>query len=255
MLILWALPSTYEVVQQTILANVKDYKTLTSDDMQSRLLSKELCQGTTIGVNAIQKTASTNTCNWCRGTRHWERDCRRKQQGLSREEAQSERKKSNKLKGKGKQKDEKKDSPLVNVVIQEISTYPLSSNIHVNQVSNNDTMIFYTGHETKWMLDSGCSDHITHETSDFSEYHHLTNLEFIQADGITWIPYLRKGTITATTHINSSDKTILLHDVIHCPDLGGQFLSIWKVGGKGIETIFAGNKATLSQKGNKCAKG
>ena len=53
MLILRALPSTYEVVQQTILANVKDYKTLTSDDIRSRLLSEELRQGTTVGVNAI----------------------------------------------------------------------------------------------------------------------------------------------------------------------------------------------------------
>ena len=33
MLILKALPSTYEVTQQTILANVKDYKELTSADI------------------------------------------------------------------------------------------------------------------------------------------------------------------------------------------------------------------------------
>ena len=82
MLILRALPSTYEVVQQTILANVKDYKTLTSHDIRSRLLSEELRQGTTVGVNAIRpgkRAVSTDSCNWCGGTGHWERDCRRKQ--------------------------------------------------------------------------------------------------------------------------------------------------------------------------------
>lgn len=131
------------------------------------------------------------------------------------------------MKGKGKQKEEKKDSPSVNAVIQEIPTDPPSNNVHVNQVSNNDSIIFYTGRETRWMLDSGCSDHITHEASDFTEYHHLTSPEFIRlADGTTRIPYLGKGTITATTYVNGSDKTILLHDVIHCPDLGGRFLSI-----------------------------
>ena len=102
-----------------------------------------------------------------------------------------------------------------------------SNNVHVNQVSNNDSIIFYTGRKTRWMLDSGCSDHITHEASDFTEYHRLTSPEFIRlADSTTRIPYLGKGTITATTYVNGSDKTISLHDVIHCPDLGGQFLSI-----------------------------
>ena len=41
MLILCAIPTTYEVVQQTILVNVKDYKTLTSSDIRSQLLSEE----------------------------------------------------------------------------------------------------------------------------------------------------------------------------------------------------------------------
>ena len=38
-LILCALPATYEIVQQMILANVSDYKTLKSANMRSRLLS------------------------------------------------------------------------------------------------------------------------------------------------------------------------------------------------------------------------
>ena len=54
MLILCTLPSAYEVVQQTILANVRDYKTLTSADIRAQLLSEELPQGTAIGVNAIR---------------------------------------------------------------------------------------------------------------------------------------------------------------------------------------------------------
>ena len=171
MLVLRALPSNYEVVQQTILANVRDYKTLTSANMRSRLLSEELRQGTTTGVNAIRpgkKAASTDSCNWCGGTGHWERDCKRKQRGLSREEAQSERKKGNK--GKGKQKNDKV-SLSVNTVIEEAPPDLSSSNTHVAKTSTpNDVIIFYTGCETRWMLDSGCSDHITHVASDLSEY-------------------------------------------------------------------------------------
>ena len=66
MLVLCALPSNYEVVQQTILTNVRDYKTLTSADMRSQFFSKELHQGTTTGVNAIRpgkKAVSTDSYN------------------------------------------------------------------------------------------------------------------------------------------------------------------------------------------------
>ena len=48
MLILRALPSTYEVMQRTILVNVQDYKLLTSADMRSPLISEELCTSSTI---------------------------------------------------------------------------------------------------------------------------------------------------------------------------------------------------------------
>ena len=59
MLILHALPAAYEIVQQTILANVNDYKTLKSVDMRSHLLSEELCQGMTTSVNAIRTGKKT----------------------------------------------------------------------------------------------------------------------------------------------------------------------------------------------------
>ena len=50
MLVLCALPSTYKVVQQTILANIQDYKPLTSTNMGSRLLSEELRHSTVVGI-------------------------------------------------------------------------------------------------------------------------------------------------------------------------------------------------------------
>ena len=91
MLILCALPAAYEVMQQMILANGSDCKTLKSADMRSRLLSEELDQGTTTSVNAIRtgkETGKDTNCNHCGGSNHWEKECRCKQHGLSREEAQ-----------------------------------------------------------------------------------------------------------------------------------------------------------------------
>ena len=80
MLILRALPPAYEITQQKILANIRDCKTLTSNNMRSCILAEEL-QQTTATVNAIQPKKNSG-CNWCGGAGHWERDCRRKLRGL-----------------------------------------------------------------------------------------------------------------------------------------------------------------------------
>ena len=258
MLILRTLPSTYEVMQQTILVNTQDYKMLTSTDMRSHLISEELHQGMTIGINTIRygrKAMSTDSCNWYRGSGHWEQDCQRKQRGLSKEEAQNARKKGNK--SKGKHKEDKKDSPSVNMIVEDVPPDPPSSTNHVTQNStSNNAIVFYTGCETKWMLDSGCSDHITHEYSDFSDNHALASPQFVQlADGTTCISYIGTGTVMTMTHINGMDKTISLCNVIHCPEIGSHFLSIRKLGDRGIDTVFAGGKATLSCKGEKCTEG
>ena len=259
MLILCTLPSNYEIVQQTILANVSDYKTLTSIGMRSRILSEELRQGTNGNINAIKaagKYGNKNTCNFCGGPGHWENDCHRKLQGLSKQEAQSERK-NGKAKGKDKENEVKGETPSVSATIQELSDdLPCVNSAVTVQPTYNDAIIFYFARETRWMLDSGCSDHITSDISDFSEYRSLPTPQHIHlADGNTQVSYISVGTVSATTMIKGTKKRILLKDVIHSPDLGGRFISIRKIGERGISTAFIGNTATLSKNGTDYAEG
>ena len=120
----------------------------------------------------------------------------------------------------------------------------------------NNPIVFYIARETIWMLDSSCSDHITHEISDFHEYRPLTMPRTIcLADENTRISYIGIGTVAATTQIKGVEKHIILRDVIHSPDLGGRFISIRKIGEKGISTTFIYNKATLSKDGIDLAEG
>jgi gag-polypeptide of LTR copia-type/Zinc knuckle len=89
--VLQALPASYEIVQQTILATITDFSKIDWASTKNCILSKELQQGLQPNINAI-RTKSNNCkdkCNYCGGTGHWEKDCRRKERGLSREEAQS----------------------------------------------------------------------------------------------------------------------------------------------------------------------
>ena len=138
-----------------------------------------------------------------------------KSNAASREEAQSERKKGSKSKRKGKQRVDTKNSPSVNAVIEEAPPDPSSSTPHVNSASN-DAIVFYAGCETRWMLDSGCLDHIAHELSDFNQYKRLPNPLFVRlADSTTRISYLGTGTVITRVDINSSNKMILLRNVLH----------------------------------------
>ena len=88
--ILQALPMTYEIVQQAILATITNFVKIDWANTHSRILSEELWQGSQSSINAIRSGRKPNSCNWCGGGGHWERDCRKKQRGLSKEEAQSE---------------------------------------------------------------------------------------------------------------------------------------------------------------------
>ena len=67
----------------------------------------------------------------------------------------------------------KRNTPSVSAAVPEASsnTTASTSTVTVASVSAyNDPVVFYIAHETRWMLDSGCSDHITHKISDFHGY-------------------------------------------------------------------------------------
>src|SRR3979490_2878693 len=104
----------------------------------------------------------------------------------------------------------------MNVVIEEVpSAIPSSANVNFITAAN-DTIVFYIAHETKWLLDSGCSDHITCDVSDFSEYNHLTMPQNVYlADRMMHISYISIGTVSATTQVNGQIKKVMLRDVLH----------------------------------------
>ena len=123
-------------------------------------------------------------------------------------------------------------------------------------VTPNNAVCFYIACERKWMLDSGCTDHITNNSSDFLEYRSLpTPKHAYFADKMTYVSYIGIGTVTGLTRVNGQEQKITLHDVLHAPEIGGRFFSILKIDSKGFSTTFLGSKAMISKNGTVFAEG
>ena len=192
------------------------------------------------------------------GNGHWEKDCRCKTRGLSREEAQSERKGGNKKRGgKEKKEDKKGIAPSVSAIIMEDKPDPPSNSTAVSiTTSPNNAICFYIACEHKWMLDSGCTDHITNDITDYSEYRTLpTPCKAYFADKTKYVSYIGIGTVTGITWVNGEEKTIILNDVLHSPEITGRFFLILKIDKKGFTTSFSGLHAMISKDGHTYAEG
>ena len=257
--ILQALPASYETIQQIILATIADFTTINWVNIWSCILSEELRQISQPNISAICPKSSNNKdkCNHCGGTGHWEKDCCCKACGLSQEEAQAERKGGNKKKGgKGKEEEKKEMNPSVSTIITDDKPNPPNGTSTVPITKSNDTVCFYIVCDHEWMLDSGCTDYITNDISDFAEYQLLpTPHKAYFANKVAHVSYIGNGTISGKTWVNGQEKTIILQDILHSPEIGGQFFLILKIDRKGFVTTFLGSCATISWNGMPYAKG
>ena len=193
--------------------------------------------------------SSKDKCNYCGGTGHWEKDCKRKQHDLSQEEAQAEQKGKGK-KRKGKEKKNEMTTSVSTVIMKTYDPHPGSTS-DVPTPSASQTICFYIACDHKWMLDSGCTNHITPDISNFATYHALpTPQKAWFTDKKSHITYIGIRTVKGTTHIHGEPRAIELHDVLHSPRIGGHFFSILKVGRKGFQTTFTRHNAVITKENN-----
>ena len=152
-------------------------------------------------------------------------------------------------KGKGKEKEKKDETTAsVSAVISEVKDTSPGSTNDVPTPSASQTICFYIASDRKWMLDSGCTDHITSDISDFAIYRTLSTPQKAWfADGKSYTTYVGIGTVKGTTHVCGEPRAIELNEVLHSPGIGGQFFSVLKAGKKGFKTTFTGHNATITK--------
>lgn len=88
-----------------------------------------------------------------------------------------------------------------------------------------------------WLIDSGCSNHMTYDKYLFSSYlpgHHSP----VELGDSKMAKVLGKVTINLTLSVNGNSANCILHNVLYGPDLGYQLLSVTTTGKSGLTTSF-----------------
>jgi hypothetical protein len=84
----------------------------------------------------------------------------------------------------------------------------------------------YRGTELLWVVDSGCSRHMTFLREAFTEYRALDSpIEVNTASGAC-ILAIAEGTIRLTVALGGLVRTVALHGVLHVPKLIGSLISV-----------------------------
>lgn len=150
----------------------------------------------------------------------------------------------------------KETAPSMNAAI--ISNPPNLPNSTTNVVPGTaiDTICFYIVRSNKWMLNSGCTDHITHKITDYSTYQSLQEpCTVFLADEKKAVSYISIGTVMMKTWVNGREKSIELQNILHSPDIRGCFILVLRIGEKGISITFEGSKVNFDKNGVQYAEG
>jgi Pol polyprotein, beta-barrel domain len=121
---------------------------------------------------------------------------------------QSERKKgASDRKGKVKAKEKKETTPSKHAAAMGDPPNLCDSTTNVAFGTAIDSICFYIARANKWMIDSGCTDHITHEITDYSTYQPLQMpCTVFLADKKKAVSYIGSGTIVTKTWVNGSGE-------------------------------------------------
>ena len=100
---------------------------------------------------------------------------------------------------------------------------------------------------SNWIVDSGCTSHLTFNRESFSTYEQIDPIS-LQLGGGTCLQIVGKGTMVVSVSHESTFLSCQLDDVYHAPSLRFNLLSVSSMASKGFRTIFDDKVATIEHK-------
>ena len=228
-LILHSLPESYSTIVQTLITQAGT-NAITLADVRNAMYAEEERRnggGSSTAVNAVTaKKTDKDKCRYCKKSGHWEKDCRKKKRD-------KERKKGG---GSNSNNSSSSSTPSVNAVTSESASM--------------DMFAAYVSPDTIWMLDSGCTHHVTNSLSDFESYTPYSSPHTVSLGGARSIPSLGSGTVKGVLGSGKSAVSMDLSNVIYVPNIGFCLMSISVLDAKGFTITYRNSKCEISR-GNK----
>src|SRR6202158_6036634 len=249
LLLLHALPPSYEVLVSTILASGAP-SALVFAEITARILNEEGRRHGPSGSSSLNAARSAPikgkgkardhsnlTCHYCQQKGHIKPDCRKRKK----DEADAKKKESSS--GSGKKPANSHQSIHTTASIKEID----DDTVLVESFDNNEIgCALYAASRVRWMMDSGATHHITPHRSDFSDYTPCRGA--VRLGDKSTISQVGVGSVVFTT---SQGLPITLSNVLHLPEVKTRFLSTRALAQKGAQVSFDSGSFKISVK-QKC---
>src|ERR1700675_1200643 len=240
LLLLRALPTSYEVLASTILASGAP-TSLKHAEITARILSEEARRAGPSGssLNAAAKAPikgkgkgkkrdhSGLTCHYCDKVGHIAPDCRKKKKD------EAEKQKKEKSAGGNK-------AANSHVLVASPSAPSTEWGASIEEV-NDIGVALYTAERVRWMMDSGATHHITPHKSDFRDYTPCQGS--VRLGDKSTISQIGVGSVTFKT---SQGSPITLSNVLHIPGVKTRFMSTRALAAKGAEVAFTQGSFKIS---------
>ena len=89
-----------------------------------------------------------------------------------------------------------------------------------------------------WVMDSGCSHHMTPMHDSYISYSPYITLQTVQLANKFHINAVGEGTVLISTVVDGITCCIQVEDVIHAPELSNSLLSVKVLNRRGFEVLF-----------------
>ena len=227
LILLNALPTSYEVLASTILA-AGGPTTLKHSEIIARIINEEgrrsgssesslnAARAAPIKSSGKKKNHSDLTCHYCDKKGHIKPDCRKKKK----DEAERKKKEDASTSNSG--------NKAANSHVQEAS---------IVEIDNDISISLYAAGKSRWMMDSSATHHITPHRSDFTDYTPIKGT--IRLGDTSKADQVGLGTVTFRS---PQGHKITLSDVLHVPSVRTRFLSAGAILDKNAAILFEPNE-------------
>lgn len=131
------------------------------------------------------------------------------------------------------------EAPITTTTLENAFTYPSPNSSHFLE-----TALFSSFSSKAWIIDSGCTSHVTFDRSSFSSYETISP-KSLDLGAKSSAPIVGRGCVTLTVMVKGKSLTCQLDNVLHVPDLRYQLISVSRIVKKGITATFTADSVSF----------